>query len=159
MTDRTNDPGPQPGPEPLSSAVEALADQIAQLRKEMEQLYGSLGGEVRTRRLVVVNEEDQECLVASADSAGTSLTLKADPAVPVKHGPTEVGLFAYAIASHERAGLSLNGGGDTFGELAIVDDELTRGIWHASLDLNRSDGKPGVTVDHLGVRLEEVGRG
>ena len=63
----------------VTARVRDLSTEIAELRAELATLRAALAGEVRTRRLVVVDEHGEERIVARAGADTTMLSLSSPP--------------------------------------------------------------------------------
>lgn len=150
MTDAIRPAADTREPEPeLRPVVMATADEVAELRADLAEFRRQVATEVRTRRLVVVDDQQAERIAAEVVSGDAVLKVQVeDTSVSLTAGWMDDGI--------DFAELALYGSGNYFGHLEVVRDEpggVGNGVTYTSaLDLAQPDDERGIVLDHAGLR-------
>ena len=136
-------------------STDCTAAAVDSLRSELDQLRQQLATEVRTRRLVVVDPNGFERIVAKTSSDSGSLTVASARDVHVSLTANEQSLEAYAE-------VYLSGGGNVAGHFGVTEDGESNGeeidpdslYYRSELTLIPDDGDPrfhAITLDREGL--------
>ena len=141
---------------PEVDEVRALRGEVALLRQELAELRRSLAQEVRTRRLVVVEEDGFERIDASADGHGGSIIVRARDDSWAIVAADDIG----SENNVQAAAYRLVDGGNTAAEFVVRRDFDCLDKTHTELEIWKRPGKgaggPGMVFDDEGVKLSPM---
>lgn len=142
----------------MASETQKLRDEVAQLRQKVAELVEQMATEVRTRRLVVVEEDGFERIVAGASGAHGELAVHTRTADGLSHG-SNVSLYVQDMTDHEGESVevALWHRGNSAGEF-LVHRNPDAGEATVELHVARPEGvgDTGMVLNSNGVQMHPV---